>query len=165
MQALLFVAILIGSPYSRDAQSPAKTELEGAWIGEWGQNSGGTRIQMEPGEVVLIVRRDQIISRGLPVEFRTPSPVVLGFSLNTQTVPKQIEFWGMWETDRPPVRKQQPKKMLAVYELSGDELRLTIPGCDDRAVGPGAGGGETSSRPVAVSGDQPCSILLVFKKH
>ena len=169
MGAILSVAIAIGLVGAEHAQRPPpKTELHGTWFGEWSQVSGGPPIRSEPGSVLLTFHYYiALIARGLlPESFNAPNAnaVALGFSLNTQAVPKQIDYWEMWEDGTPPVRKLQPTRFLAVYELNGDELRLAVPTCDDGGPFPTMvrNGGR---RPALVSGDQPCSMLLVLKRH
>jgi uncharacterized protein (TIGR03067 family) len=160
---MLSVALALGLTISVHAQAPTgattKTELEGGWVGEWSQVSGGPRRPLEPGSVLLVFNGDMIIASGLLPR----SDAILRFSLNTQAAPKQIDYWEFWEPGKP---KFQGKKILAVYELEGDELRLAIPQCDDGGPFPDLGRNDSSlRRPARVSGDQPCSMLLLLKRH
>jgi hypothetical protein len=43
---------------------------------------------------------------------------------------------------------------LIADELTGDQLRIEIPSCDD-----------TGPRPTAVSGEAKCSVMLVLKRR
>jgi uncharacterized protein (TIGR03067 family) len=158
-------AMMIGLVSQGPDPMPPTTELEGAWVGEWSQRSGGPRLPLEDGSVLLVFSRDAIMTSGLfaPGTARTDKNPVVRFSLNTQAVPKQIDYWEFWELGKP---KFQGPTILAVYELTGDELRLTIPTCD--GGGPRAGMADndaTGPRPTLVSGDQPCSMLLVLKRR
>jgi hypothetical protein len=158
---------------SAHAQNPAaKTELQGAWFGEWSQVSGGPPVRLTLGSVSLHFSGDQIIATGLlPAWFQagprapTPRTFVLLFFLNTQAAPKQIDYWQLWENDIPPVRKQKPFRFLAVYEVIGDQFRLAVPTCDDGGPFPNLTGKDSGRRPALVTADQPCANLLMLKRH
>lgn len=158
MRMILSAAIAIALSASGAAQAPATTELEGTWDAVWSQLQDKPPMKLGEGEVAfvtLVFRGGELTATHLlPNWTPNPNPVTLAFTLNTQTSPKQIDYWQPWESGKPPVQFGPTNKILAVYELAGDELRLELPVCED-----------TGPRPTEIAGKARCSILLVLKRR